>query len=96
MPDYGAERRRLRVMKYRGRRYRGGHHDFTIVDGGLRVFPRLFRPSTGGISSVICCRADHRSSIRSWAAAWSGGTSCLILGPAGTGKSLLTLFFVAS
>jgi circadian clock protein KaiC len=40
-PEYGAERRRLRVMKYRGRRYRGGFHDFTIMTGGIRVFPRL-------------------------------------------------------
>src|ERR1700759_308750 len=40
-PAYGAERRRLRVLKYRGRRYRGGFHDFTIVTGGLAFFPRL-------------------------------------------------------
>ncbi len=96
VPDYGAERRRLRVMKYRGRRYRGGHHDFTIVDGGLRVFPRLVS-------------AEHRrdfardqlsSGFPSLDALLGGGlergTNCLILGPAGTGKSLLTLLFVAS
>src|ERR1700676_2600742 len=40
-PAYGAERRRLRVVKYRGRRYRGGFHDFTITTGGVNVFPRL-------------------------------------------------------
>src|SRR3712207_5572553 len=40
-PDYGAERRRLRVLKYRGRRFRGGFHDFAITTGGVRVFPRL-------------------------------------------------------
>src|SRR5947209_2879914 len=40
-PDYGAERRRLRVVKYRGRKFRGGFHDFNIVSGGVRVFPRL-------------------------------------------------------
>ena len=40
-PDYGAERRRLRVLKYRGRRFRGGYHDFAIQHGGVRVFPRL-------------------------------------------------------
>ncbi len=96
VPDYGAERRRLRVMKYRGRRYRGGHHDFTIVDGGLRVFPRLIS-------------AEHRRDFKRdllpsgspeldalLGGGLERGTSCLILGPAGTGKSLLTLFFVAS
>src|SRR5215204_5743667 len=40
-PDYGAERRRLRVVKYRGQSYRGGYHDFAIKTGGLAVFPRL-------------------------------------------------------
>ncbi|RYD63155.1 MAG: hypothetical protein EOP84_33895, partial [Verrucomicrobiaceae bacterium] len=37
-PDYGAERRRLRVLKYRGRRFRGGFHDFAIKTGGVKVF----------------------------------------------------------
>src|SRR5947199_46459 len=39
--DYGAERRRLRVIKMRGIQFRGGFHDFTIESGGLRIFPRL-------------------------------------------------------
>ncbi|MES2905508.1 MAG: ATPase domain-containing protein, partial [Pseudomonadota bacterium] len=38
-PDYGAERRRLRVIKYRGQKYRGGYHDFIIKTGGVTVFP---------------------------------------------------------
>src|SRR5262249_29678249 len=40
-PNYGAERRRLRVTKYRGQGFRGGYHDFTIQTGGVEVFPRL-------------------------------------------------------
>jgi circadian clock protein KaiC len=40
-PAYGAERRRMRVLKYRGQKYRGGYHDFTITTGGVNVFPRL-------------------------------------------------------
>ena len=40
-PEYGAERRRLRVIKYRGQRFRGGYHDYLIKGGGLEVFPRL-------------------------------------------------------
>ena len=42
-PVYGAERRRLRVVKYRGQRYRGGYHDFVIETGGVRVFPAAGR-----------------------------------------------------
>jgi circadian clock protein KaiC len=40
-PEYGGERRRLRVLKIRGMQYRGGYHDFRIVRGGLEVYPRL-------------------------------------------------------
>ena len=40
-PEYGAERRRLIVLKYRGVRFRGGYHDFVIQRGGLEVYPRL-------------------------------------------------------
>ena len=39
--DYGAERRRLRVIKMRGIQFRGGYHDFVIAKGGLEIFPRL-------------------------------------------------------
>jgi circadian clock protein KaiC len=45
-PAYGAERRRIRVLKYRGQPYRGGFHDFTITTGGINVFPRLWLPNT--------------------------------------------------
>jgi circadian clock protein KaiC len=40
-PNFGAERRRLRVSKYRGQAFRGGYHDFVIKTGGVTVFPRL-------------------------------------------------------
>ncbi|HET9354534.1 MAG TPA: ATPase domain-containing protein, partial [Sphingomicrobium sp.] len=40
-PEYGPERRRLRVIKFRGQKYRGGYHDFVIQTGGVQVFPRL-------------------------------------------------------
>src|SRR5882762_11800557 len=40
-PAYGAERRRTRIVKYRGMKFRGGYHDVTITTGGLNVFPRL-------------------------------------------------------
>ncbi|MGE8414364.1 MAG: ATPase domain-containing protein [Pseudomonas sp.] len=95
-PGYGAERRRIRVMKYRGQKYRGGFHDFTILGDGVHVFPRLVA-------------AEHRnrykrdtltSGIQELDALLGGGiasgSSTLILGPAGTGKSLLALSFAAA
>jgi circadian clock protein KaiC len=92
-PDYGAERRRMRVVKYRGQRFRGGYHDMVIDTGGVKVFPRL-------VSGEHHTRFD-RSTISSntpeldelLGGGIERGSSTLILGPAGTGKSLLTLTF---
>lgn len=95
-PNYGSERRRLRVLKYRGQAFRGGYHDFLIEKGGIRVFPRLVS-------------AEHKSSFKrevipTYSAEFNAllgggirrGSSALIIGPAGTGKSLLALTFIAS
>lgn len=71
-PEYGAERRRVRVTKYRGRRFRGGHHDFAIRTGGLEVFPAWSRRSIGPRSTAIPSPATSRGSTICWAAASSG------------------------
>ncbi|WP_309090422.1 ATPase domain-containing protein [Phenylobacterium sp.] len=95
-PEYGAERRRLRIIKYRGRKFRGGYHDFTIKTGGLEVYPRLVSAE----HKTEFNRDQLRSGIEGLDGLLGGGlergSSCLILGPAGTGKSLLTLCFAMS
>ncbi|AJP74134.1 ATPase domain-containing protein [Sphingomonas hengshuiensis] len=95
-PEYGPERRRLRVIKYRGQRYRGGFHDFVLDTGGLRVFPRLV--SAEHKRNFV--REPLPSGSRALDALLGGGvergSSVLVLGPAGTGKSLLTLSFIAA
>ena len=95
-PEYGAERRRLRVVKLRGKPYKGGFHDFTIVKGGLDVFPRL----------VAADHHDHfeREKVYSGVGpldellggGLDRGTSTLILGPAGSGKSSVAVQYVAA
>ena len=95
-PEYGAERRRIRVVKYRGRKYRGGYHDFTIKTGGLEVYPRL----VSNEHRTVFDRAPLKSGVSGLDKLMGGGvdrgSSCLILGPAGTGKSLLSLTFALS
>src|SRR6476661_6076057 len=51
--DYGVERRRLRVVKYRGRHVVGGMHDYNLVKGGLSVHPRLIAAQTRGITGRV-------------------------------------------
>lgn len=96
-PDYGSIRRRLHVVKLRGTTYRGGHHDFDLQTGGLVVYPRLVA-------------AEHRDEERSIEVMESGvpeldqllggglrrGTSALIIGPAGSGKSTLGAQYAAA
>ena len=92
-PAFGAERRRLRVLKYRGRRYRGGYHDFVIALDGIHVFPRL----VSGEHRVDFERIQRGTGIAEFDALLGGGiesgSSTLILGPAGTGKSLIAIKF---
>lgn len=88
-PEYGGDRRRLRVTKFRGRRFSSGYHDYQIETGGLRVYPRLVAAqyrrdveqgavSTGsGELDLLLGDGLHR------------GTSTLLIGAAGTGKSSL-------
>lgn len=87
--DYGAERRRLQVTKLRGLRFMGGFHDFRICTGGLAVFPRLrigTQPHDGERSLVASGSAALDQLM---GGGLQAGTSLLITGPAGTGKSVL-------
>ncbi|RXH28251.1 MULTISPECIES: ATPase domain-containing protein [Bradyrhizobium] len=91
--DYGAERRRLRVIKMRGIRFRGGYHDFTISAGGLRIFPRLVaaehhKPFPGQSMSSGNVELD-----RLLGGGIERGTNALLLGSAGVGKSSLALAY---
>lgn len=96
-PEYGAERRRLRVIKMRGTPFRGGYHDFIIQRGGLEVFPRL-------VAAEHQTRFRHEqltSGVAGLDALVGGGlergSSVLFMGPAGSGKSsLATQYAVAA
>lgn len=87
--DYGAERRKLRVVKLRGVRYRGGYHDYSIRTGGLEVFPRLIAAE----HHTPFERGAVLSGVPEVDALLGGGldkgTSSLIMGPAGAGKTVL-------
>jgi len=94
--DFGAARRRLQVQKLRGVDFVAGYHDLVIRMGGLDIFPRLIA-------------ADHHapfigetlgSAIPELDALLGGGpargTSTLITGPAGAGKTSLALQYIAA
>jgi circadian clock protein KaiC len=91
--DYGAERRRLRVVKMRGIPFKGGFHDFTIKHGGLEIYPRLvaaehhkdfdgsFVPSGNAELDTLLGGGLER------------GTNALLIGAAGVGKSSIAVTY---
>ena len=93
-PDYGKSRRRLRVSKLRGVQFREGYHDYTIVTGGLHIFPRLvaaehhldFRrePVSSGLAELDQLLGGGLDR----------GTTTLLIGPAGSGKSSVAVQYV--
>ena len=93
-PEYGAERRRMRVVKYRGRPFRGGYHDLAIQTGGVCVFPRLVSAEhrTAFARDVLATDSAELNALMGGGV--ERGSSVLVLGPAGTGKSLLCLTFL--
>ena len=85
--DFGAERRRLRVVKMRGTRYRGGYHDFRLDTGGLVLFPRLVAAehhASFAIDPVSTGSAELDALLGGGLVA---GTNLLLSGPSGVGKT---------
>jgi len=90
-PAYGAERRRLRITKLRGQKYRGGYHDFIIERGGLHVFPRLVAGEHDRGPQRGLLKAGNQELDELLGGGLQYGTSAVLLGPAGSGKSTLAL-----
>lgn len=92
-PEYGAERRRLRVIKFRGVKFRGGYHDYTISRGGLRVFPRLVASEHRQDIELTRMPSGLAPLDALLGGGLERGTSTMIVGPPGAGKSTITAQF---
>lgn len=95
-PAYGQIRRDVRVVKFRGSDFVSGRHDFVIRGGGLRVFPRLVA------ADHVAVREEGRlaSGVAQLDMLLGGGvdrgTSTLLIGPPGSGKSTIALQYAAA
>ena len=93
MPAFGSARRRLSVTKYRGSVFRGGFHDYAINRGGLEVFPRLIAAEHRAQSSRERMGSGLSGLDQLLGGGLERGTSTLIAGAAGTGKSTVASLF---
>lgn len=95
-PEYGGQRRRLSVLKYRGVAFRGGYHDYVIKRGGIEVYPRLVARDP----AIVKRRGQVSSGVEQLDRLLGGGlergTSTLIVGAPGTGKSTIAAQFVTT
>lgn len=93
---YGIERRQFHIVKLRGVAFRGGTHDYQIEPGGIRIFPRLVSSEhkEGFERKTLSSGVDGLDSLLG--GGLDSGTSNLIIGPAGTGKSTICLRFAVS
>lgn len=94
--EFGTERRRVTITKMRGVRFRGGYHDMVIKKGGIEVFPRMvagehYRAFERGVISSGIDALD-----RLLGGGLDRGTSNLLMGPAGSGKSTIALQYAVA
>jgi circadian clock protein KaiC len=89
VPPFGSKRRRLNISKLRGLRFDDGYHDFKVETGGLRVFPRL----VASVHTNGKAKEEASSGLPELDALLGGGltrgSSTILMGPAGSGKSSL-------
>lgn len=90
-PEYGGSRRRLRVIKMRGMQYEGGYHDFVIDRGGIQVFPRLVAANHPSEFTAGPLRSEIDALDALLGGGLDRGTSTLLIGPAGCGKSTIAV-----
>lgn len=95
-PNYGGERRRLRVVKARGQQFRSGYHDYTIKRGGIEVYPRLVAAEHRSGFTGDPLRSGNAELDALLGGGIEAGSSTVVLGPAGTGKSVLVFQFICS
>jgi circadian clock protein KaiC len=95
-PLYGGERRRLRVIKMRGTHFRGGYHDYIIRRGGLTIFPRLVAADHPDTVTEERCGSGSPELDALLGGGLDRGTSTMLLGPSGVGKSTVAASYVSA
>ena len=96
MPVYGRTRRRLYVTKVRGTHFREGYHDYEIVTGGVVVHPRLVAGEHHADFVAEICKSGVSNLDTMLGGGLNSGSTALLLGPAGAGKSTAAMQFVVN
>lgn len=96
LPLYGRARRRLFVTKVRAAKFREGYHEYDIVTGGIVVHPRIVAAEHHDRFSRSVAASGIKNLDEMIDGGLSNGTTTLLLGPAGAGKSTVSMQFVVN
>jgi circadian clock protein KaiC len=94
--EYGIKRRRLEVKKLRGSRFREGFHDYCIKRGGVEVYPRLVASEHLLALQPTQLKSGLTALDKLLGGGLDSGTSTLLLGPAGCGKSTMAALYAVA
>ena len=89
--EYGRQRHTLRVVKMRGVKFQSGYHDYNIETGGMAVFPRLSKKDAVEFAAGTLRSGDEK--LDELVGGLYYGTSTILTGPAGVGKSTLSIMY---
>ncbi len=94
--SYGVTRRRIEILKMRAAGYRAGHHDYTLDAGGLSVYPRLIAAEHGEDFADELLSSNLPALDALFGGGIERGTSTLIFGPDGVGKSSIAMQYACA
>lgn len=96
LPLFGVKRRRMSVIKLRGVKFDDGYHDYRVETGGVKVYPRLVAAdhNNGKEKAPVVSGLKELDDLLGGGLTW--GTSTIIIGPAGAGKSTLAGQYVVA
>ncbi len=89
--SYGVNRRNIEIVKLRGAAFREGVHDYTIIRGGLRIYPRLIAAEHDDIFDENRVKSGVEALDTMFGGGISRGSTTLLVGPTGSGKSTLAM-----
>jgi circadian clock protein KaiC len=92
--EYGRQRHAMRVVKMRGVSFQSGYHDFNIETGGIIVFPRLSPEKKVAVKEGTL--GSGQANLDELMGGLHYGTSTILIGPAGVGKSTLSMMYASS
>jgi len=94
--EYGKARRQVEILKLRGTPYSEGSHDYSIITGGVVVFPRLVAADSRNGGATECVSSGIPELDALTGGGLDRGTATLLIGPAGCGKTTIATHWVVS